>query len=157
MKQDKSIERYASATRSHFRFWHTLAIRWSDIDSMGHVNNATYFTYFEAARIEFFRQHYPASFSLEGRQGPVVASAGCNYRRELRYPAQIAIGLAVSRIGRRSFGFDYGIFLGESDMLFADGNSVSVWADLDAGGAIPLPAELRNTLERYLTPATTTR
>ena len=65
MKQDKPTERHAPPLRSDFRFWHALAIRWADIDSMGHVNNATYFTYFEAVRIEFFRQHYPASFSLE--------------------------------------------------------------------------------------------
>ncbi|MFN5294433.1 MAG: acyl-CoA thioesterase, partial [Flavobacteriales bacterium] len=29
-------------------------IRFSDIDVMGHVNNATYFTYAEQARIYFF-------------------------------------------------------------------------------------------------------
>ena len=31
-------------------------IRFADIDAMGHVNNAVYFSYFEQARIHFFRQ-----------------------------------------------------------------------------------------------------
>ena len=147
MKQADNKQRTTWPGRSDFRFWHSLAVRWADIDSMGHVNNATYFTYFEAARIEFFRQRYPASFAVTGRQGPVVAATGCNYRRELRYPAQIDVGVRVESIGNRSFQLGYGIFPDDADALIADGHSVSVWADLDQGGATDLPAELRAILE----------
>ena len=31
----------------------TMPIRWGDMDSMGHVNNATYFRYLETARIDW--------------------------------------------------------------------------------------------------------
>ena len=133
--------------RPDFPFWHPLAVRWSDIDSMGHVNNATYFTYFEAVRIEFFRQRYPDSFAVTGRQGPVVAATGCNYRQELRYPAQIEVGLRVEAVGNRSFRLGYGLFPVDADTLIADGHSVSVWADLDRGCATDLPARLRTILE----------
>ena len=31
------------------RFWEPITIRWNDLDSLGHVNNAVYFTYLEMA------------------------------------------------------------------------------------------------------------
>ncbi len=31
-----------------------MPIRWGDMDMMGHVNNAKYFTYIETARIDWF-------------------------------------------------------------------------------------------------------
>ena len=31
-----------------------ITVRWGDVDSMGHVNNAKYFTYCESARMTYF-------------------------------------------------------------------------------------------------------
>ncbi len=31
----------------------TINVRWSDMDAIGHVNNARYFTYMEQVRIEW--------------------------------------------------------------------------------------------------------
>ena len=34
-----------------------ISIRFKDIDAMGHVNNALYFTYFEEARKSFLKRY----------------------------------------------------------------------------------------------------
>ncbi len=150
MKQDKNPSNDLQPSRTTFSFWHEMTVRWADIDSMGHVNNAVYFTYFEAIRIEFFRHVYPACFARDGRQAPVVASASCNYRRELRYPATIELGLHIRRVGARSLEFGYGIFPAQDETLIADGHSVAVWVDMDIGAAAPLPDALRRQLANYL-------
>ena len=33
-----------------------IAVRWGDLDAMGHVNNTIYFRYFESLRIEWLAQ-----------------------------------------------------------------------------------------------------
>jgi acyl-CoA thioesterase FadM len=38
-----------------FRHVTPIAVRFRDIDAMGHVNNAVFFTYLESARVEYMR------------------------------------------------------------------------------------------------------
>lgn len=46
--------RLAAAMGDTFRHRETLAVRWGDMDAMGHVNNAAFFTYCESARMSYF-------------------------------------------------------------------------------------------------------
>jgi acyl-CoA thioester hydrolase len=39
-----------------FRFNYPIEVRFSDTDAMGHVNNAVYLTYFEQARLAYWRE-----------------------------------------------------------------------------------------------------
>lgn len=39
-----------------FRFSTTFEVRWRDLDAMGHVNNAVYFTYLEQTRVHYLRE-----------------------------------------------------------------------------------------------------
>ena len=136
--------------RERLSYWVKLAVRWSDLDSMGHVNNATYFTYFEAARIQFFEDGVELdSYRTHARQGPVVVSATCNYRRELLYPATLDIGLHIAALSGRSFTFGYGIYLAASDTLIADGSTVAAWVDFEQGRAMTLPGPLATRLRSF--------
>ena len=136
--------------REDLTYWTKLPVRWSDLDSMGHVNNATYFTYFEAVRIRFFDDGIDLnSFRTHARQGPVVVTATCNYRRELRYPATLDIGLTIAAVSARSFTFGYGIYPENDDILIADGSSVAAWVDLEQGRAMALPQGLTARLTRF--------
>ena len=36
------------------RFIHEVAVRWSDMDAYGHVNNARFLTLYEEARVAMF-------------------------------------------------------------------------------------------------------
>lgn len=137
-------------TRDQMKVWVRVPVRWSDMDAYGHVNNAKYMTYFEAARINIFTQ-----MALDGNwqgapQGPVLGSVTCNFRRELRYPAVLEIGTRVVKIGRRSFHFEHALFLEGTDTLVADGRSVVVWLDRAAGRSTELASEIRAFLERLV-------
>ena len=135
--------------RENFPLWARVEVRWGDMDEMGHVNNAVYFTYLESARIQLF-----AALGLGGpmtpeRTGMSLAHAGCNFRAEVKYPEVLDIGTVVTKIGTSSFHLAH-VFLREgTDHLFADANSVVVWADYAKGKSLPLPDEIRARLASY--------
>ena len=84
-----------------------------------------------------------------GKLGPALVTATCNFHQQVRHPATLDVGLAVSRIGGKSFTLDYGLFRRGEDAPVADGSSVVVWTDYGAGRALPLPDALRTALEDY--------
>lgn len=133
-------------TRDDYRIWKTIEVRWSDMDTMGHVNNAVYFTYLEQARIEYLRGQAQPSGMKVGKMGFGLVSIKCDFRKQVHYPAVLEIGTRVTHLGNRSFHLDQGIFLQGQDTLMAQGHSVMCWVDYEAEKAQPLPEELRAAL-----------
>jgi acyl-CoA thioester hydrolase len=125
-------------------------VRFRDLDAMGHVNNATYFTYFEEVRKAFFHRHYnyaaPADYPF------IMAAVSCRFHR----PVQLAddpleVALRVSHVGRKSFVFQYEICRPENpETIFADGESVQVYYDYASDRSVEIPAAFREKLERFL-------
>jgi len=126
-----------------------ITVQWGDMDSMGHVNNARYFTYCESARMSYFRavrmdEHYEA-----GRFGPALAAATLNFRRQVRYPAEIEVETRVVEIGRSSFKMEYVLIqVGAERERVADGTGVIVWTDYGTGRSTPLPEGLREAIRQ---------
>ena len=116
------------------------------MDAVGHLNNAVYFTYCESARIEYFDQIDVGRFT-DAPEGPTLAHAELDFRRQVRHPAVLDVGARVSEVRTRSFRMDYGIYYEATDTLVADGTSVVVWTDYRAGRAIELPARVRDSIE----------
>ena len=80
---------------------HRMAIRWGDMDAMGHVNNTVYFRYLEQLRISWFEA---MGFAPDPTgQGPVIVNASCSFIRELVYPGELLLKQYVGEIGRSSF------------------------------------------------------
>lgn len=137
--------------RGDFRCWVKIPVQWGDMDALGHVNHAVYFTYCESARIEYFDKigyfdQIGRGRFLQAPEGPVLAYAALNFRRQVRYPAVIEVGVRVPEVRNRSFPMDYAIFLEATDTLVADGTSVLVWSDYRAGRATEVPAHVRKAI-----------
>jgi len=134
--------------REDFLFWIEIDVRWSDMDSQGHVNNAVYFTYCEQARVDFLH-----AVGIRGKfraeQGPMLVSASCDFKRQLMYPGKLDVGLYVEEMGRSSCRIRYGIFRKGEDEAVALGTSVNAWVDYQESRAIPLPEEVRTVLGKY--------
>jgi acyl-CoA thioester hydrolase len=127
-----------------------VSVRWGDLDSMGHVNNACYFTYCESARMSYFRAVRMEEHVSGGRFGPALAAASLNFRRQVRYPADIEVATCVVEIGRSSFKMEYVLTQtspGERTLV-ADGTGVIVWTDYSTGRSAPLPDGLRETIRQ---------
>lgn len=126
-----------------------IPVRWGDMDIMGHVNNAKYFTYCESARMSYFAAIRLLDHRETERQGPALAAANLNFRRQVHYPAVIEVVTRVTDIGRSSFKMEYELFLEGTDDRVADGTGVVVWVDYATGRSSPMPESLKRSIREY--------
>jgi acyl-CoA thioester hydrolase len=136
-------------TRDQFKYWKIVEVRWGDMDSQGHVNNAVYFTYLESARVELIRKTGFKGKQAGAAEGPALVSTSCDFKRQVVYPATLDVGARVERVGRRSFETSYGIFVHDTDQLVASARSVNAWVDYAAERAVELPDWFRVALAEY--------
>ena len=123
-----------------------IPVQWGDMDAFGHVNNARFFTWFETARIAYFREvGLPAD--LVGGIGPILAHTSCDYLAPVTYPGEVLVGARVTRLGRSSFHHEYVITPGDRpDQPVARGAGVIVFFDYEVGESVPIPDDLRGRI-----------
>jgi acyl-CoA thioester hydrolase len=118
-----------------------IELRWRDLDALNHVNNASFLTFFEEARLRWFAT-LSGPWTSETAQ-PVLAAVHINYRRQLNWPGQVRVELLCERIGNTSLTIAHRLLGGDDgNVLYADGNSVLVWIDQSSGRPVGLPAPI---------------
>lgn len=122
-----------------------VQVRWSDLDALGHVNNAMYFSYFEIARLAWYASLGHGSLGSEST-GLVIVDAHCEYLHAILYPATIAISMYGGVPGRSSFDSFYRITDSSGHVLYTRGSSRIVWLDKTRTRSSPLPAGVRAML-----------
>lgn len=123
-----------------------FAVHWGDMDALGHVNNARYFTWFESARIALFER---VGLSSVGRPevGPILAHTRCDFLAPVTYPAALVAGSRIERLGDTSFTMGYGVAHAASPgELVARGEGVVVLIDYTSGAKVRIPDDLRRRL-----------
>jgi len=128
--------------RERFKVWAPVSVRWGDMDAYGHVNNAVFFTYFEGGRITYFERLGIKDRSESNPVAPALASATINFRQQLHFPAELEVGIRVTKIGRSSFGFEHVLVRAGTEEIVADGTSVIVYVDYRVGKSTPIPDSL---------------
>ncbi|KQR18425.1 thioesterase family protein [Xanthomonas nasturtii] len=119
-----------------------ISVRWRDMDSMGHVNNAKYISYLEEARVRWMLG--VQGVSMTDRIAPVVAATNVNYKRPLVWPNDITVELFVERLGSSSITIGHRIVDQKDEgVLYSDGNVVVVWIDTQTGKSAALPEPVR--------------
>ena len=128
---------------------HPMDVRWRDLDAFNHVNNATFLTYLEEARLQWLE-------SLDGEwlthtSAPVLANATVNFRRPIAWPETVVVELRCARVGRSSITLTHRIVSAkDADALYSDGQVVMVWVDAEHGKAAELPTAVRQAAEALL-------
>lgn len=122
-------------------FWQPLSVRWGDMDAMGHVNNAKYFSYFEAVRMAYL-QELGLWKTGHNKEGPILVAESMNFRKPLVANQTIQVGVRVSEARNRSFVMQVAMF-NENRDLVAEGDCVLAWIDFVNQKPIPIPAKVR--------------
>ena len=120
-----------------------IAIRWGDMDAMGHVNNTVYFRYMEQARIGWFEGLVPRGEAWKGT-GIVIANASCNFKRPINYPGTVEVKVFAGEPGGSSVETFYELALNEE--LYADGAAKVVFVDAGKQKPLRIPDEIRKLL-----------
>jgi acyl-CoA thioester hydrolase len=124
-----------------------LPVLWGDMDALRHVNNARYFTWFEAARIAYLdriRGSFGGPGAGLGDVGPVLASTSCDYLRPVRYPSTVLVGVRVAEVGNSSMRMDYEVARSDAPLdACARATSVVVLVRYATMEKVPVPDEVR--------------
>ncbi len=139
-----------------FRYRHAIEVRFVDTDALGHVNNAVYLSYFEAARAGYYAALAGVPFG-HGETGErhtfLIAEARVSYRLPAFFGEPLACECRVAWAGRSSFGLEYRVVSEGSTVaparVVADGDTVQVMYDLRAARVVRVPAELLELMERF--------
>jgi acyl-CoA thioester hydrolase len=120
-----------------------IAIRWGDMDAMGHVNNTVYFRYMEQARIAWFESLVPRAEAW-GDVSIVIVNASCNFRRPINYPGTVEVRVFAGAPGGSSVATFYELSVNED--LYADGAATVVFIDQEQK-PLRIPERIRSLLQ----------
>lgn len=121
-----------------------VALRWSDLDALGHINNTEFFRYLEQARVEFLSEASAAGVPRE--VGLLVARHEIDYRLPMPYRREPAdVPTWIDRIGTTSFTFAYRVEMDKT--VYARARSVIVCVDGEK--PTPVPASLQRFLSEH--------
>ncbi len=124
----------------------TLAVRWGDMDSMGHVNNVKFFTFDESGRIAYFDELAKTDPTFWNDHGLILAHIGADFIAQLRYPATLQIGTRVAKLGRSSLHTVSAMF--SEGRLIAVVKGVIVWFDYVNQKPMPIPSHVREMIRK---------
>lgn len=135
--------------RADYRHFQPIITRWHDNDIYGHVNNVVYYSYFDSAVNAYLIEH--GGLDIHG--GEVVGfvvSSGCDYFASVAFPEALEVGLRVGKLGNSSVQYELAIFKAGDDQACAAGRFVHVFVDRASNRPTPIPAGLRQALERLV-------
>ncbi len=144
-----SDQRLPPMVRADFLHFQTLQTRWMDNDLYGHVNNVTYYSYFDTVVNRYLIE--PGGLDIQ--QSTVIGFAvetGCRFHRPFAYPEAIEVGLRVGRLGSSSVRYELALFGVGEEHARADGFFVHVFVDRQSQRPTVMPERLRVALARLL-------
>lgn len=130
---------------SDYRYFVPITTRWMDNDVYGHINNVTYYSYFDTVANHFLIHRGGLDIERSEVIGLVVESH-CSYHAPLAYPQTLRAGLRVDRLGNRAVTYGIAIFREDDDQAAAHGHFVHVFVDRGSRRAVPIPEPLRAAL-----------
>jgi acyl-CoA thioester hydrolase len=137
---------------SNFRHTLPMPLRWADMDALGHVNNATYLTYLEQARIQYFRE-LNLWDGQPDKLGLIMAKVVLEYRLPLFADDTVTIYTRCARLGNRSFDTEQLVARQRAGAgaleIAAQGMITIVVFDYRLNQSAPIPDEWRARLVAY--------
>jgi acyl-CoA thioester hydrolase len=126
------------------RFVHEVHMRWSDMDAYAHVNNTSYLSYLEQARVAMFFDRYDGTFS----QGTIISRHEIDYLRPIVYhPEPLRLELWIEDIAGAKFTVRYDVF--DKDHLSARAATTCVTFDFQNDRPRRITASERAILETF--------
>jgi acyl-CoA thioester hydrolase len=135
----------------NYRYSTFIPIRYGDMDTLGHVNNAKYLTYLEQSRISYIRDRGMWDGSLSA-QGLIIARIEIDYRAPISMDdGQAVVWTRVSRIGNKSFEMTQVVLAerGGQTLTAAEAKTVIVVYDYTTGVTVPVPDSWRALITQF--------
>ncbi len=132
--------------RKDFAFFHTLRVRWSEVDLQAIVFNGHYLNYFDVAFTEYWRATGLPDVIAQSEAGleMFARKASIEYHAPARFDDLLDIGVRCADIGRSSMRFALEIYRGDEQLV--SGEVTYVYADSRVRKSEPVPGPWRERL-----------
>lgn len=136
---------------SRFTLRIPINIRFSDFDTLKHVNNANFLTYLEEARIKYFEEVITSEEVDWWQDGMILARMEIDFRKPITGIRNYFVYIRCSRIGNKSFDFSYVITREENNSVetIAEAKSVMVCYDYEKEETVPMREDWKEKVKRY--------
>jgi acyl-CoA thioester hydrolase len=135
--------------RADYRHFQPITTRWHDNDIYGHVNNVTYYSFFDSAVNSYLIERGGLDIH-DGEVVGFVVSSSCDYFASIAYPDLIEVGLRVGKLGNSSVEYELAVFRSGEDEACAAGRFVHVFVDRASNRPVSIPAGLREAMEQLI-------
>jgi len=135
--------------KADFHYIKEITTRWMDNDAFGHVNNVTYYSYFDTIANSYLIERVGIDFQTS----PVIAfivNSQCSYFSSVAYPDKIFGAFRVNRIGNSSVEYGVAIFKEGQKSASAYGTMTHVFVDRKTETPVKIDGKLREMLEQAL-------
>lgn len=130
-----------------FKYSQTLEVRYNDLDTMKHVNNAIYLTYIEQARSGYLATSCQWDWHTLGM---VLAKTDINYRRPIHIQNKPTVWIRTNKLGKSSLTQEVVITEKDrNDIVYADATVILVHIDFKSGRPLPIPDYIRSRIHEY--------
>jgi len=140
------MSRPVPSNRDACRWFCPITTRWHDNDIYGHVNNVTYYSYFDTVANTYLIEQGGLDIHHGDTVGFVVNS-GCNYFAPIAFPDKLDGGLRVNKLGKSSVEYGIAIFKAGEDTAVAEGHFVHVFVNKATNAPVAIPETLRLALQ----------
>ncbi len=125
-----------------FHFFSTVKVRVCETDHFGHVNNTSYFLYFEQGRVDYLDRLnlYESDLAV------VAGDAYCRYHQQALARQELSIGVRTARIGSKSLTLEYAIRRPDDEELISSGWTTLILIDKHTKKSVMVPEELRTAI-----------
>jgi len=134
---------------TEFKFSIMVPVRFSDMDSLGHVNNAVYLSYFEEARVHYFRRLFDLPADDSKSLGFIVLEIRCTYKTPAYYGETLRVFSRISWMKNKSMEMQYLAIETEDNRIVAEGSSVLVAYDYPNKQTITIPESVRSRISEF--------
>lgn len=145
------IEPDVEGWMNKFKFKSEIKVRFGETDAFGHVNNVSYFRYFEQARLDYF-EHLGFMNYFTDRECPSIIVTGdlhCHYLQPIYYGQVIAAHVRTAKIGRTSLDLQYALTDESGKTLFAACRGVMIHVDKHTEKSRPWPEEVKRRIIEF--------
>lgn len=125
-----------------------IQLRFNDTDALGHVNNSTYFSFYDLGKTEYFRT-VRGSNIFEREIDIVVAHAEVDFIEPVFLTDEIAVQTHVNRMGHKSFSLEQQIIDLKSGSVKCQCTTIMVGYDFKNKCSIPISDEWRHCISSY--------
>ena len=127
-----------------------IDVRFADIDSMQHVNNAKYLTYIETARINYLSDIIELTVE-HADLSVILASAKLDFILPIKLGDQVKIMTRCSRLGTKSFDLEYYLLRANEEDVVTTAKAITtlVGFDYKKNLTIAIPDIWKNKLKDF--------